>query len=54
MKPEERMRWAMLKKQEAERNERFWAKVCRKLAVDNSFTPMEEDLIDAVLLKEKP
>lgn len=53
MKPEDRMRWAMRKKQEAEKEERFWTRICRKLAEDKSFTPMEEDLIDTVLTKQK-
>lgn len=53
MKPADRIKWAMRKKEEAEKMERFWAKVCRKLVADKDFTPLEEDLIDTVLTKER-
>lgn len=49
MKPEDRIKYAMAQKREAEKQERFWAKICRKLSEDKKFTPMELDFIDSLL-----
>lgn len=53
MKPEERSRWANRQKQMIERDLKKITKICRKLAEDKSFTPMEENWIDLQIQKQK-
>lgn len=47
----DRMKYAMKKKQEYEGKADQWTAICRKLAENKEFTPLEIDLIDTVLEK---
>lgn len=49
----ERMKYALKKKQEYELKADIWTSICRKLAEDKDFTPMEMDEVDIQLEKEQ-
>lgn len=48
----ERIKYAMKKKQEYEKKAEQWTVICRKLVTDTDFTPLEMDMVDTILEKE--
>ena len=47
------MKYALKKKQQYEKKADIWTSICRKLAEDKDFTPMEMDEVDIQLEKEQ-
>lgn len=48
----ERMKYAMNKKKYYENRADAWTTICRKLATNTDFTPLEMEIVDTILEKD--